>query len=146
MSNSVSHLTNRPNIVRRGGAVTGQGTLVAVPTVEANHASIFGVGGGSDDMDVDEPAIVPVVLETRLMKCPKTLHDLWKEYKFGFHGCKPAKDWTSTERGRDKFKYYRWNIVWKKICELVRGGYTVDRVCNEIIIVCGHSLIVTAII
>ena len=72
--------------MRRGGAVTGQGTLVAVPAVEANHASIFGVGGGSDDMDVDEPAIVPVELETCLMKCPKTLHDLWKEYKFGFHG------------------------------------------------------------
>jgi hypothetical protein len=51
MSNNVYRLTNRPAIVRRGGAVTGQGTLVAVPTVEANHASIFGVRGGSDDMD-----------------------------------------------------------------------------------------------
>jgi hypothetical protein len=146
MSNNVSRLTNRPAIVRRGGTVTGQGTLVAVPTVEANHASIFGVGGGSDDMDVDEPAVVPVVLETRLMKCPKTLHDLWKEYEFGFHGYKPAKDWTATERGRDKFKYYRRNVVWKKICELVRGGYTAERACDKIYSVYGHSSTVTAII
>jgi hypothetical protein len=54
--------------------------LVAVPTVEANHASILGVGGGSDDMDVDSPAVVPVVLETRSMKYPKMLHNLWTEY------------------------------------------------------------------
>jgi hypothetical protein len=110
-SYNVSRLTNRPAIMQHGGAVTGQGILVAVPTVEDNCASILGVGRGSDDMDVDALAVVPVVLETCLMKCPETLHDLSKEYEFGSHGCKPAKNWTATDRGRDKFKYYRQNIV-----------------------------------
>ena len=148
ISNNVSRLSNRPAIVRRGGTATGQGTLVTVPSVEANHASILVVGGGngSDDMDMDAPAVIPVVLETRLTKSPKTLHDLWQEYEFGFHGCKPAKDWTATERGRDKFKYYRRNVVWKKICELVRGGYTAESACDKIYSVYGHSSTVTEII
>jgi len=33
-----------------------------------------------------------VVVETKLTKCPKTLHDLWKEYDVVFTGFKPAKD------------------------------------------------------
>ena len=78
MSNNISRLSNRPAIERRGGRVTGQGS-VAVPTVEANRASILGVEGGSvgDYMEMDAPAVIPVVLEARLTKCPKTLHDLW---------------------------------------------------------------------
>ena len=117
ISNNVSHLSNRPAIVRRGGTATSQGTLVTVPSVEANRASILVVGGGngSDDMDMDAPAVIPVVLETRLTKSPKTLHDLWKKYEFGFYCCKPAKDWTATERRRDKFKYYWQNVVWKRM-------------------------------
>jgi len=45
-------------------------------TVKANPAS--GSGGGSDDVDVDEYAVVPVLLELEicLTNCPKTLHDL----------------------------------------------------------------------
>jgi hypothetical protein len=106
----------------------------------------MGVGGGSDDMDVDSPAVVPVVLETRSMKCPKMLHDPWKEYEFAFHDCKPVKDWTVTERGRDKFKYYCRNLVWKKICELVCGGCTAERARDNIYSLYDYSSMVTAII
>ena len=42
-----------------------------------------------------------VVIEAELTKCPKTLHDLWKEYEFVFSDLKPAKDWTASERRRD---------------------------------------------
>jgi len=38
-----------------------------------------------------------------------------------FNGLKPAKDWAASERGRDKYKYYRRNVVWQKVSELVRG-------------------------
>lgn len=41
-----------------------------------------------------------VMLENRLTRCPKTLHDLWKEFEFGYTGCKQAKDFTSKERER----------------------------------------------
>ena len=76
----------------------------------------------------------------------QTLHDLWKEYEFGSHGCKTAKDWTATERGRDKFKYYWQNVVWKKICELVCRGCTAERARDKIYSVYGYSSMVTAII
>ena len=55
------------------------------------------------DCAMDVSDAVPVVLEACLTKCPKTLYDLWKEYEFGFRGCKPANDWTAAEQGRDKF-------------------------------------------
>ncbi len=44
------------------------------------------------------------------------------------------------------FKYHQRNVVWKKISELVRGGYTAERACNKTYSVYGHSLTVTAII
>ena len=100
-------------------------------------------GDGSVE-DANDP--VPVVPVAKLSKCPRSLYDLWKEYEFGFHGCKPAKDWTATERGRDKFKYYRQNVVWKKICELVCGGYTAESACDKIYSAYGHSSTVTEII
>ena len=53
----------------------------------------------------------PVVLQVMLMKCPHSLYDSWKEYEFGFSGFKPAKDWTSLERGKDHFKFYKMNIL-----------------------------------
>ena len=37
-------------------------------------------------------------------------------------------------------------MVWKKISELVRGGYTAERACDKIYNVYGHSSMVTAII
>jgi hypothetical protein len=46
-------------------------------------------------MEEEEMALVAEVL-----KIPKTLHDLWNEYHFGIGGLKPAKDFTSAERGR----------------------------------------------
>ncbi len=107
----------------------------------------MGLEGGANgivDFDMNVPDFVSVVLEAFLTKCPKTLYDLWKEYEFGFCGCKPAKDWTAAEQGRDNFKYYWRNVVWKKISELVRGGYTAERACNKIYSVYGHSSTVTS--
>jgi hypothetical protein len=41
--------------------------------------------------------------------------------EFGYIGLKPAKDWMAADRGRDKYKYYRRNVVRKEVRELVRG-------------------------
>ena len=56
-----------------------------------------------------------------MTKCPKTLDDLWMEYEFGFGGLKPAKDGAAFDRGRDNYKYFRRNVVWQKVSELVKG-------------------------
>ena len=39
------------------------------------------------------------------MKNPNDLFAVWKEWKFGMNGMKPAKDFTSHERGANKFAY-----------------------------------------
>ncbi len=41
-------------------------------------------------------------METGLSRLPKTLYDLWDEYTVGLEGRKPAKLYSSTERGRCK--------------------------------------------
>ena len=90
-----------------------------------------GALGPVEDPDEDEEeealmranALTPVVLEARLLRCPRSLHDLWKKFEFGYSGCKPAKEWTTVERGRDRFNYYRRNLFWMKASDLVRAGY-----------------------
>ena len=84
---SIGHTT-----MRCGAASTNQHISAAAPTAD-NNPAVRSVGGadGIADFDMDVPDVVPVVLEACLTKCPKTLHDLWKEYEFGFCGCKPAK-------------------------------------------------------
>ncbi len=51
-----------------------------------------------------------------LVQNPKTLMELWREYKFGIEGRKPAEQFTTAERnnrvGGINQKYYRRNVVW----------------------------------
>jgi hypothetical protein len=76
------------------------------------------------DVDVVErqAAIQPPVLEARLTKCPRKLYDLWKEYGFGYAGCKPANECILKERGWNRFKYYMSNVFWSQVGEMVQGG------------------------
>ena len=67
------------------------------------------------------------------------LHNLWQEYEFGFAGYKAAKDFTSRERGADKCKYYRRNIFWSKVNELVLAGHSADEACDLIYRAYGQS-------
>jgi hypothetical protein len=151
MSNNISRLSNRPgrplgyrsmmsSVVEHGG---GHQDNVTVPIV--TFPPVAEEGPAVTD-EVMEDVHVPVVMEAKLTKCPKTLHDLWKEFEFGFSGLKPAKDWTAAERGRDKYKYYRRNVVWQKVSELVRGGFTAESACDRIYSVYGASSTVSDII
>lgn len=63
---------------------------------------------------------------------PRSLHQLWAEYMFGIGGRKPAKDFTTAERGRCKYKYCRRKIVWDCISRLIRSGYTDDVAIDRI--------------
>lgn len=59
-----------------------------------------------------------------LSKCPRTLYALWNEYEFGLNGQKAAKNFTSRERGKNRFTYSRRKVFWDKVIELVRAGHT----------------------
>ena len=78
--------------------------------------------------------------------CPHSLHDLWREYAFGSTGVKAAKDFTDKERGTMKYKYYRRNVFWRKVSELILAGYSSDEACDLIYSCYGHGSSVTKII
>ena len=66
---------------------------------------------------------------------PKCLHTLWVEYTHGIGGNKPAKDFTSGEKGKCKQKYYRRKVFWDIVSTLVNAGYgapaAVDKVYHQ---------------
>lgn len=86
------------------------------------------------DGDVNGPA--------ELSKCPRTLQLLWREFKSGLDGNKPAEMFTSNERNanrRMKQKYYRRNVVWSVIGRLVDAGWTSEAAIERIHTVYGHD-------
>jgi len=85
-------------------------------------------------------------LETGLSSLPRTLYDLWDEYTVGLEGRKPAKLYTSQERGRCKHKYSRRKVVWDKIRELIQMGYTSHVAIDMILDHYGRDLTTTKII
>ena len=82
----------------------------------------------------------------KLSKCPRTLHDLWKEYVTRFSGNKAAKDFSTSERGACRFNYAKRNIVWQAIAKMVNRGYSADSAIDKIYDVYGRSTSVTKII
>jgi hypothetical protein len=85
-----------------------------------------------------------------LSQNPRTLMDLWTEYKFGIGGRKAAQNFTSQERNKRanglKQKYYRRNIVWQTMDRLVRSGKTPQEASIMIRQVYGVRCSVTQII
>ena len=81
-----------------------------------------------------------------LSNMPKTLQALWNEYEFGIGNNKPAKLFTSCERGKCRYTYHRRKVVWDQIADMVRRGWDAQDACNKLYDVYGHQLSVTAII
>ena len=81
-----------------------------------------------------------------LMKCPRDLYILWKEYEFGVSRNKPAKDFTRHERGEVRFKYSIRNIFWDKVLLMTLKGYTSDSAIDNIYQKYGRSQSVTKIL
>jgi hypothetical protein len=81
---------------------------------------------------------------------PRSLRELWLEYKFGIDGRKPAEQFTTREKNASRRKlkqmYYRRNVFWKCMGELIRGGETVDTATMKIRQCYGQQLSVTATI
>ena len=62
----------------------------------------------------------------------RTIHALWTEYDSGLGGRKPAKLFTSRERGKQKYAYYKHKLVWDKIEALIRAGNTWTVACDKL--------------
>jgi hypothetical protein len=66
------------------------------------------------------------------MHGPKTLHDLWVEWKFGTGGRKAASTFNKQERGTMKSVFSFWLVFWTKIEEMIRSGMTAQLACEEV--------------
>jgi hypothetical protein len=105
-----------------------------------------------DDMLTDvvpAPGATPVQVPSTvvaLSKGPKTLHDLWVEWKFGTGGRKPASTFTSHERGTVKSVFSFRLVFWTKIEEMVRSGMTANLACDEVYAAYGRRQSVTVIL
>lgn len=79
-----------------------------------------------------KPSVNPISLSMN----PTSLMDLWKEYKFGIDGRKPAQQFTRKERNSSnaiKQTYSRRNQVWSVMNWLVKSGLNPEEACQEII-------------
>ena len=86
-----------------GGSSGGTGG----PTTCRSNASFRASSHGDRATNEASPDLS---LIAKLSNCPRSLHELWKEYEFGSGGFKAAKDFTERERGADKSKYYSRNV------------------------------------
>lgn len=86
------------------------------------------------------------IRHAHLSKCPRSLYDLWKEYMFGFSGNKPAREFTTSERGAVKHVYSKRNVFWMTVSDLIRSGWTSDRAIEKIYSVYGGSTCVTKVL
>jgi hypothetical protein len=91
-------------------------------------------------------ALAVPVLVAELSRGPKTLFDLWIEYAFGIGGRKAAKDFTSFERGKNRFAYCRRKIVWDCISKHVNAGFLAATAIDRILECYGRNQNVSAII
>jgi len=83
----------------------------------------------------------------KLSKRPPDLHVLWREYEFGLKdGQKPAREYTSIERGANKVSYCRRKKFWDLVDLLIRRGSDSDTAIDRIYGVYGKSSTVTKIL
>ena len=81
-------------------------------------------GGGGGGGEARAPAAT--------LAKPRDLYQLWQEYEFGIGGRKPARQFTSVERGAVKFTYSRRKIIWDAIDRMVRSGVTAQVAIDRI--------------
>jgi hypothetical protein len=104
------------------------------------------VNGPVTNEDEEENARGNNILQAKLLKTPRTLHELWQEYELGGPGRKPVKDWTAQERGKCKHTIYMRKFLWNKVAEMVRAGIDANLACDQIYGVYGQNNSVTNIL
>ena len=81
-----------------------------------------------------------------LMHGPKTLHDLWVEWKFGTGGRKAASTFNKQEIGTVKSVFSFCLFFWTKIEEMIRSGMTAQLACDEVYQAYGPGQSITCIL
>ncbi|KAL7548622.1 hypothetical protein ACHAWF_011895, partial [Thalassiosira exigua] len=93
--------------------------------------------------EVDRRSSTNVSPSATLRKGAMTLEDLWREYKAGFDGSKPAELFTHEERyGQGeglRLRYVRREHVWHCIDHLIRRGSTSEQAIEKITQVYGRN-------
>ncbi|KAK1737232.1 hypothetical protein QTG54_012099 [Skeletonema marinoi] len=119
------------NIRSFGGTIEGsfvrQRTQQMVTATTQNEVVVR-----NDNQQEVEEGIVQLA---ELSHNPTSLHDLWREYRFGLNGRKPAIQFTRKERNVSRAvaaKYYRRNYVWQTIQRLVNAGHTAEVAIEKI--------------
>jgi hypothetical protein len=102
--------------------------------------------GNADDEQHDEPEDVRPVLGLRLSKRPRGLYVFWSEFEFGLDGGKPARDYTPSERGANRYAYSRRKNYWNAVGSLLTNGYSVDSAIDRVYEAYGKNYSVTAIL
>ena len=128
--------TMNNNIRRFGGTI--EGAFVVQRGARHDHPHVGPLAGGQEQQ------------EALLSHNPRTLMELWREFKQGIDGRKPAEQFTTAQRnsrvGGVKQKWHRRNVVWQCMDRLVRGGDTAQVAANKIHQAYGYNLSVTEII
>ena len=87
------------------GKLLHQAPTRRVANRPANAATAAGVAAAT------ERQFVP--MRAALSKCPRNLHDLWKEWTDGLEGNKPASQLKASERGgKTRYVYFNRKFVW----------------------------------
>jgi hypothetical protein len=74
------------------------------------------------------------------------LLSLWHEYLYGIGDNNPAKNFTSFERGKVKFKFCRCKSFGDIMVWLVNAGFTELTAIDKVHQACGMNLSITAIL
>ena len=82
----------------------------------------------------------------RLEKNDHCLYRRWIEYEFEIGSNKPAKEFTSIERGTCKFVYSLREVFWNKVSEMVGAGWNYTEACDAIKKLYGVGLSATKIL
>jgi hypothetical protein len=81
-----------------------------------------------------------------LSKGPGSLHELWTEWTHGIGSLKPAKDFTSAERGKSRYTYSRRRVFWDMVSHHLLADISSDLTIARIYGAYGRSLGVTEIL
>ena len=71
---------------------------------------------------------------------------LWNEYKFGIGSWRHVKTFSQEERGMDRYNYYKRNIFWNLVVEMVQRGRLANEAIDKIYQIYGYKASVTKLI
>ena len=90
--NRPAHPIRKPRVAAMVEAAVGQEDQPPADQMPALEPAAM-------EIEPEQEASPDLPLIAKLSKCPRSLHELWKEYEFGSGGFKATKDFTEREKG-----------------------------------------------